>query len=172
MGWNPAVTVNSITRMKKIGLSELAHFAEIVAAIGVIVSLLYVARQVQSNTAAVKSSTIQAIANASDEALQDSVANANVLRIRNRGDDDPSQLTEEELSAYFTISRGLWIRMQNIYTQHELGVLDERFWFTYSRITCDIYFTRGAQETWSRHSRVLHPDFVDFVESCTSVDSN
>ncbi len=38
--------------MKKPELSELAHYAEIAAAIAVVVSLIYVGRQVQDNTAA------------------------------------------------------------------------------------------------------------------------
>ena len=152
--------------MRKPDLSELAHIAEITAAIAVIVSLVYVGQQVRENTAAIRSSTMQAVANSSDMALQSQAANEELIRIRNTGDADVSALTELEASRYFSINRAIWIRMQNIYAQRQLGVLDDSFWYTYSRIICGIYAPPGVRDTWPDHSGVLAPDFVEFVESC------
>lgn len=152
--------------MRKPDLSELAHIAEITAAIAVIISLVYVGQQVRENTAAIRSSTMQAVANSSDMALQSQAANEELIRIRNIGDADVSALTELEASRYFSINRAIWIRMQNIYAQRQLGVLDDSFWYTYSRIICGIYVPPGVRDTWPDHSSVLAPDFVEFVESC------
>lgn len=152
--------------MKKPKLGELAHYAEIAAAITVVVSLIYVGRQVEDNTAAIRSSTMQAVANSSDIALQNQAADENLTRIRMIGNADISALTEVEAMQFMSFNRGLWLRMQNIYAQQQLGVLDERFWYTYSRIICDIYAPPGMRATWPDHSSVLDPDFVTFVESC------
>lgn len=152
--------------MKKLKLGELAHYAEIAAAITVVVSLIYVGRQVEENTAAIRSSTMQAVANSSDIALQNQAANEELIRIRMTGDIDISALTDLEEWRYLSFYRGQWLRMQNIYAQQRLGVLDEGFWYTYSRIICDIYVPPGVRATWSNHSSVLDPDFVKFVESC------
>lgn len=152
--------------MKKPELRELAHYAEIAAAITVVISLIYVGRQVEDNTAAIRSSTMQAVANSSDIALQNQAANEDLTRIRTTGNADISALTELEAIRYMTFNRGLWLRMQNIYEQQQLGVLDESFWYTYSRIICEIYSPPGVRATWSDHSNVLDPDFVEFVESC------
>ena len=152
--------------MKKPKLGELAHYAEIAAAITVIVSLVYVGRQVEDNTAAIRSSTMQAVANSSDIALQTQAADENMTRIRMTGNADIAALTELEAVQYMSFNRGQWLRMQNIYAQQQLGVLDERFWYTYSRIICDVYAPPGVRATWSDHSGVLDPDFVKFVESC------
>ena len=152
--------------MKKPELSELAHYAEIAAAITVVVSLIYVGRQVQDNTAAIRSSTMQAVADSSDIALQNQAADEDLVRIRMVGNADISALTELEASRYMAFHRGQWLRMQNIYAQQQLGVLDESFWYTFSRIICDIYAPPGVRATWSDHSSVLDPDFVKFVESC------
>ena len=56
--------------------------------------------------------------------------------------------------------------MQNIHAQRQLGVLDDSFWYTYSRIICQIYDPPGVRATWADHSGVLDPGFVSFVESC------
>ncbi len=150
-------------RMK---LKDLAAIAEIVAAVAVIISLIYVGKQVQDNTAAIRSATMQAVANSSDVALQMQAADAELLRIRMTGDEDISALTELESVRYASFHRGMWIRMQNIYAQKQLGVLDEAFWATYARIICDVYEPPGVRATWPDHSRVLDPSFVEFVESC------
>ena len=42
----------------KVRLSDIAHVAEIVASIGVVISLVYVAAELRSNTAAVKVATV------------------------------------------------------------------------------------------------------------------
>jgi len=154
------------TTLKRPKLSELAHYAEIAAAITVVVSLIYVGRQVQDNTAAIRSSTMQAVADSSDLALQNQAADEDLLRIRMIGDADIAVLTELEAARYASINRGMWLRMQNIYAQYQLGVLDEGFWYTYSRIICNIYAPAGVRATWSDHSNVLDPNFVRFVESC------
>ena len=152
--------------MKKPELSELAHYAEIAAAIAVVASLLYVGQQVQDNTAAIRSSTMQAVADSSDIALQNQASDEDLIRIRMTGNADISALTEVEAARYMSIHRGMWIRMQNIYAQQQLGVLHESFWYTYSKITCEIYAPPGVRVTWSDHSDVLDPGFVNFVESC------
>jgi hypothetical protein len=152
--------------MKTPELSKLAHYAEIVAAIAVVASLLYVGRQVEDNTAAIKSSTMQAVADSSDIALQNQAADEDMNRIRVKGNEDISSLTKLEATRYMSFHRGMWIRMQNIYSQQQLGVLHESFWYTYSKIICDIYAPPGVRATWPDHSSVLDPGFVEFVEAC------
>ena len=132
--------------MKKPLLSELAHYAEIAAAI--------------------RSSTMQAVADSSDVALQNQAANEDLTRIRMMGDAGISVLTELEATRYMSFNRGMWIRMQNIYAQQKLGVLDASFWGTYLKIICDIYTPPGIRATWTDHTGVLDPDFIKFVESC------
>jgi hypothetical protein len=48
--------------MSKIKLTELAQIAEIIAAVAVVMSLIYVGKEVQSNTAAVRGASMQAVA--------------------------------------------------------------------------------------------------------------
>ena len=147
-------------------LNELAHYAEIVAAIAVIVSLLYVGRQVQDNTAAIRSATVQSVADSSDSGLREIAANEDLSRIRFIGDADYAALSEEQAYRYRMIMRGQWIRMQNIFAQRRIGVLEDSFWIMYSRIICEIYKTPGVRTTWPVNKAVLETEFAEFVESC------
>ncbi len=148
-------------------LSDLAHYAEIIAAIAVVVSLLYVGRQVQDNTAAIRSASVQSVADSSDAALRNIAADEDLSRIRLIGDADYSALSELDAHRYRMFIRGQWIRMQNIYAQNQLGVLDDSFWSTYAKIICEIYASEGAKNTWPGNKAVLDKDFISFVEGCS-----
>ena len=152
--------------MKKPNLSQSAQLAEIVAAVAVVISLIYVGLQVRDNTAAIRSSTMQSVADSSDMALAMQAADPEFLRVRITGDADYSSLDRLERMRYLSIYRGTWIRMQNIWAQQQLGVLDPTFWGTFSQIICEVYAPAGVRETWDFHNRVLDPEFVEFVESC------
>ena len=152
--------------MDKPNLGQLAQLAEIVAAAAVVISLIYVGLQVQDNTAAIRSSTMQAVADSSDLSLALQASDGETLQIKMTGDFNLSALDDLERGRYLSFYRGTWIRFQNIWAQQRLGVLDPTFWGTYSKIICSIYAPPGVQETWDFHAAVLDPEFVEFVESC------
>ena len=148
-------------------LSELSHYAEIIAAIAVVISLIYVGRQVQDNTAAIRSASVQSIADASDEVLREIAADEGLARIQLYGNTDYSALSELDAHRYRMFMRGQWIRMQNIFVQRQIGVLEDSFWTMYARIICEIQAAPGAQATWDNNKAVLDARFVAFVESCS-----
>lgn len=153
--------------MAKLKISELSHYAEIVAAIAVVISLLYVGRQVQDNTAAIRSASVQSIADASDEVLRELAADKELARIQLNGNAHYSELSELDAHRYRMFMRGQWIRMQNIFVQRQIGVLEDSFWTMYARIICEISASPGAAATWEGNKAVLDTDFVAFVESCS-----
>jgi hypothetical protein len=55
--------------MKKPTLGELAELAEIVAAVAVVLSLIYVGRELRNNSAAVRAESLQSVADASGQLL-------------------------------------------------------------------------------------------------------
>ena len=75
--------------MKMPKLSELAQIAEVIAAVAVVVSLVYVGRQMQSNTAAVQAAAVQAVAERSAEGLTSLARDSATSRIRQLGDISP-----------------------------------------------------------------------------------
>jgi hypothetical protein len=52
--------------MRKLSITELAEVAEVVAGVGVLLSLLYVGFEIRQNTTAVRSTAYQAIHDAED----------------------------------------------------------------------------------------------------------
>lgn len=152
--------------MARPGLRQIAQVAEVIAAVAVVVSLIYVGREVQSNTAAVRSSAMQAIATTDADALLTIATDSALSEIVRIGHQDPSLLSESELFRYFLFMRQFWLSFQNVYQQSELGLIDPSVWDSYLSVICGMWRRPGAQVTWSNHRAILNPGFVRIVESC------
>ncbi len=98
--------------MKKI---EFRGVSEIVAALGVIISLVYVGIELQQNTIASRATTAQAIVDSSRNFLLDIAMNDEFDRVRRVGQADLSQLNEAEANRFSTYSRGNWLYFQNVW---------------------------------------------------------
>lgn len=152
--------------MKKPTLGELAQIAEVVAAVAVIISLIYVGRELRSNTAAVRAASVQAVSGISSETLLTVASDSALSRIRMVGSRDLANLTELETYRYGTLQRQFWLIMQNVYLQNELDVIDARIWRGYSRIICEVWSFPGVRANWVNHRYALDPGFVAVVEEC------
>jgi hypothetical protein len=152
--------------MKRPTLVELAQVAEVIAAVAVVVSLVYVGKELRSNTAAVRGASLQAIMSAGSEALLGVASDSAFSRIRQIGDRDPSELSEAEAYRYRLILRQYWLAMQNVYIQSELELIDPRIWAGYAANICGAWSNPGARVTWPQHRPVLDAGFAEWVESC------
>jgi hypothetical protein len=154
--------------MAKLGLAQLAQLAEVVAAVAVVFSLVYVGRELGANTAAVRGSTLQSVTGMQGEILLLQASDSTLNRIRYLGDRDPSLLTELEANQYRLLLRQTWVNLQNVYFQQDLDLIDPRAWAVYHRTICGIWSSEGPRQTWTTHAHreVLDSAFVRIVESC------
>jgi hypothetical protein len=95
---------------------------EVLGILGVIGSLVFVALEVRQNTNAVRSATIQAIADMSYDGTMMQVEHADLRAARAAAKD--GTLTDDQRSQLDSWYTGLMRIQQNRYVQAELGVLD------------------------------------------------
>ena len=152
--------------MSRIKLTELAQIAEIIAAVAVVVSLIYLGTEVQSNTSAVQGAAMQAVATSDADALLTIASDPTFSEIVRLGHLDPTQLTPADAFRYLLFMRQFWLSMQNIYQQSALGLIDPSVWHSYVSIICTRWSSAGPRETWSDHADLLDPAFVAVVEGC------
>ena len=72
------------------GLDTVAAWAEIVGAVAVVVSLLYVGNEVRRNTTATQAATYQEVVNASNEYLLALASDSALAEIVGRAEADPA----------------------------------------------------------------------------------
>ncbi len=152
--------------MNRSRLGELAQIAEIIAAVAVVLSLIYVGRGLNDNTSAIRASSVQEITTGTREALLAVAVDEDLSRITLIGREDPSALTNEELYRFQLFSRQRWLFVQAIWIQRNLGVLDDKVWGAYERVACEIMTNSGDRVEWPNHMEVLDPEFVSLIEEC------
>ncbi|HKK08020.1 MAG TPA: hypothetical protein VKA44_03980 [Gemmatimonadota bacterium] len=147
-------------------LAALAQIAQVVAAAAVVVSLLYVGRELRATTAAIQGSSVQEVTLSASQSLLSAATDSSLSRILQVGARDPSALTEAERYRREVFVRQFWLIMQNAYLQNELGTIDARAWAVFHRIICDVWTTPGARESWKLHRHLMDEGFAVQVESC------
>ena len=152
--------------MAKLTLSSWASIAEIVSAVAVVLSLIYVATEMRGNTRAVEAATLVEVNKIAREHLLLVSSSPEANRIEVMGDENPSQLSPEEQQRYNWYVRSFWLGMQTVFRQHDLGILPDEEWAVYNDVICSNIEAPGKRELWTGTD--LIPRFVRVVEACPS----
>jgi hypothetical protein len=149
---------------------KLRAMVELVAAVAVLVGLIFVGLELRQNTDAVQAATLQSQTDASTEFLQLIAADADLARIVFQARGGGGQLSELDSFRNFMLVRARWIRIHNAYLQWQRGTLSEDDWKTIESRICgsDLDGPAPYSSTWEDHRSTLSDGFVSFVEDCWS----
>ena len=145
-------------------LSEAANWAEIVSAVGLIVSLIYVGIQVTDNTSAMRS---EMASNASTEFIDwysHLSGDPELMDVWLRGVTDPETLDEQESLRFVFLVHIIMLQFQNNYYLVEEGTLDEKMLFAINNTLATIRGTPGFDMYWSLRRELFNPEYRTFVE--------
>ena len=151
--------------MRKLDLAEWASIAEVVGAIAVVISLVYVGLQVSANTAEIRASNRQQLVNRSADATQTAASNPQLAgALIKAAGGDPLSATEYAQYAYFV--RGMQYDVQEAFLLFVEDRLDETYWDTRSAIFLAYMHSELARAIYVRDKElgVLHPDFVEWAD--------
>ena len=110
-------------------IKKAAAIAEIISAVAVIVSLLYVGYEVRQNTAAVKSTAFQSINDAEDLFWQSISGDAELSALWEAGMEGGLEALEPAQRSQYTITvRHMIYLYQNVHYQQRKGVVDDELW--------------------------------------------
>ena len=141
----------------------VSAYSEVIGAIAVVISLVYLALQIRQNTRAIRGSTLDAITAHMQEELRWSSEMPGVFR---KALDDPESLTFEEswqLSEWVTAA---FTARQNEFHQFRQGLLDEDVWEASENIIRLLMGMQWVQNWWREYGRKnLARSFVREVES-------
>ncbi len=155
----------------KTKLSEIANLAEVIAAIAIVISLIFVGVQLRDNTKATKSSS--AIA-ASSETAQwyaqlafDGGGSASLFRDFIT---DPELLKPDELyRAILMLHSLMWVHQNNYYLVKE-GTLDPRIQDSISQSIIIVKDSPGWEKYWQQRRSIFLPEFQKYVDELMGSD--
>lgn len=145
------------------GLAALADIADLLAAVGVIASLIYVGFQVSQTQKAVRAATAQARTDLGVNLIS-SRYTSDISDVLVKSKTEPAALSESDkfkLKSFFSAH----VRhCQNLYYQQKHGLLDEYFSYGVARVAA--YWVRNypwAAEEWEKVQKYMPPEFSDFI---------
>ena len=148
-------------------LKNYALFAEIVSAVAIIISLAFVVMELRNNTAAIKSSSAQATADASRNFLLNIALDEEFSRVFLLPPSEENPFSDLDFQRFSLVSYSNLIYYQNIWIQWTLGAIDDRTWQTYRSLICTRW-NPSSKSVWDRYKIRLHEEFIAFKEDCST----
>jgi hypothetical protein len=142
----------------------LGSIAELVGAVGVVASLLYLGKQIRQNTRSIRAATYQALAESSAASNFQFIANADLVRAVRAGFAASEPLSEDDFARYQAYLRILFRRHDSIFINYREGALSEEAWLGYWHALRENLRNPGAQKWWQRHSEGYTRSFREAVD--------
>jgi hypothetical protein len=144
-------------------LEDLGNIGEFVAAVGVIVSLIYLAVQIRQNTRSLRAGAFQQYRQQSAE-LSRLLAEPDMASVYRRGLDSPDQLTQEERTRFEAMMVFAFNSNENFFLLRQMGLLDDTLWAG-GRTAYLRWLLRhdGAKEWWMRNRKMMSPAFCEYL---------
>jgi hypothetical protein len=142
----------------------VSAIAELLGALGVIVSLGYLAQQVRSNTRSVRAAAYQSWFASYDSLSDLLLGDAELDSLAHRGAADPLALTPDERQWFFGVLRRGFRQFESLYYQHREGMIDRDLFDGWRRIYARSAEGPAFREFWAEERGIFSARFREFVE--------
>ena len=139
--------------------------AELLGAVGVIGSLVYLAAQIRQNTRSLRATAYQTITGHVGDINRALFENADVAHVVEVGSQDPAQLSPVERRRFNAYQMMRFMHYDNLYRQYTSGMLDKNQWRAFRRILANSLQQPGTLAWWKESSRVFGDEFARKVNS-------
>ena len=145
-------------------LEQWAFVAQIVSAVAVVASLVFVGFQLKHATAAIRASSSQAHSSLYTDLVQSIIDNADFARTWSVGLTDPKALNEHEWVRFVAYASALFRLYESSRVQWLNGRLDEEHWHTIQRQAADFGHLSGLQIAWRLRGHWFSSEFRAWFE--------
>ena len=150
--------------MKKLNLQDWESIAEVIGAIAIVVSLIYVGVQVSESATATRSATANDSTAAMSQWYITVGSNPEAARIVVDGMTNPDTLTREETVQFVYMMHGLLLQFQAAYYVAEQGTLDVEMRDTLVASLAGVREQTGFLKYWGQRRKTFKPSFRAFVD--------
>ena len=149
-------------------LEQLGGLGEFIGAMAVVVSLIYIAREIRVNSRSTRLATLQSAMESAQRIIELPIRDRDLARVIRIGSNDPDSLTEDEYAQY-----RYWIilslrSMENLFVQYKSGALDHETWVARSSVVSFMSDSPGGRKVWASASNRYRVDFQEWMASSES----
>ena len=143
----------------------IGALGELIGAVAVVATLVYLSSQLRQNTKALRSSTWQAIQSSEHEYDMHLNRDTELLDIVIRGNKGREFLKSDIERLRFEISqKQLLDQFHNLHYQYELGMIDEDWWQSWMLQFREAFMWPGFREVAEARRLLLRPSFQTIVD--------
>lgn len=145
---------------------SLEAFINLIAAIGVILSVIFLAMETRKNARYVKANFYDSIANSNTRFLEKLIENPHLSKLFEQAVEswDSLSLDDKRTSNFLFIQ--LFRMWENMFYQNRLKTLEPWLWENSHKNTILSYFHYpGVQQWWSHRRQTFAPEFRSFLEN-------
>jgi hypothetical protein len=154
----------------KYKLSEVAHIAEIVGAVAIVLSLIFVGIQLQKNTSATRSASAIAATNSMSQWYSNLGSNEQNSNLFRNFMADPSSISEEQrFQVIMNFHAAMLIIQNNFYLANE-GTLDAEMEVSISESIVVLKDYPGWKLYWKTRRALFLSGFQDYVDTLIKAD--
>jgi len=145
-------------------LSALSQIAEIIAAVGVIISLVFVGLQVRANTRATRSAAAHDAMSGTREFYMMLGGNEQASRVWHRALIAPETISPEERLQFVYAIHSAFLAFQTSYSMTEEGTLDPEIRDSITSVVFAVKDLPGFQRFWSERRDFFKAGFREYVD--------
>lgn len=145
-------------------LADLGNLGELVSAVAVVVSLVYLSVQIRQNTRTMKVSSHHATKTAYNTLHVAFGSDPVVSTLLDRGSEDYSQLSREERFRYAMLMRASFGLHGDMFLQLQERLLSDEEWAIQTRSIARALAPPGARTWWKRDSEIFPSAFRQEVD--------
>jgi len=145
-------------------LENLGNLGEFVGALGVVISLVYLARQMIQNTISVRAASFNSMVQNSIRLLEPSYVDSEFAAFLARAERDPSRLTPEEGVRWDAYMTAVYRHFNNLVYQYRVGAIDRQMWEAYRRTLKEHLRTKSWAAWYQQNGHVFSERLTHHVE--------
>jgi len=148
----------------KLKLSELASLAEVIGAVAIVISLVYVGIQVSDSTQAGRSAAANETSSAISSWYSAIGSNQQASQVFLDGISNPGSLSREETAQFIYLMHGLMLEYQNAYYLSQEGTLEVELQESLTNTILGVKSQPGFLMYWEQRRGLFKTDFKEYME--------
>lgn len=145
-------------------LDDWGNIGEVIGAIAVVVSLLYLAWQVRQNTESVHASAVDSTINYSMAVRQSVFESQELTKIYLDGSNDPQSLSEHDLFRFRLVIHNMLLSHWNIFSQLRFAGLASETWTSQRPTVRRLLSSDGGRWFWENYRDEFESSFQEEID--------
>ena len=145
-------------------LMDIASIAEVVGAVAIVVSLIYVGVEVNDSTRAVRSATANETTTSISLWYNNIGSDTQVAELFARGMANPESFQPGEQLQFYYLLHSIMLQLQAAYYLSEEGTLDPELSESLTNVIAGVRETSGFREYWAGRQSLFRRTFREYVD--------